>query len=643
MRQMTLLMLSLLTLMGSAACSDSGGATPAPRSDAGDLEPDVGEADGGDADVAVEPTCNPGMVECIDKVLYRECTAEAAWEEPLRCSDTSRCDPELGGCSPVICAAGQSGECTDETHYSVCNEFGTGYFDAQCPGNSPCDQGSCGAGFCTPLTLNCSDEFTVSRCTEDGAGYEVVDVCPIGQLCDASECQDLCTLNKKLPSYIGCEYWSLDLDNYDDATAQPHAIVVSNPNPELEAEVSITLGLEQVFEHGGPAVIPPLGQGIYQIPPIANISTVEISQKGFHITANVPITAHQFNPLNNLDVYSNDGTLLLPTNALGTEYIVMSWEQRPNPPLRGFLTLINVAEVSNTVRVTPSADTVAGPSVDAIVAGDTAEFELEPGDVLNLQTARVGGDLTGSLVVALEKIGVFGGHECANVLVGINRCDHIESQLFPVDTWGTEYLGAKFFPRGLEPDVWRILASEDFTTIQTEPFIDGVTGTTLNRGEFIQFESSRDFYLNASAPVSVGHYMVGSNWLGIPRVCNEGVDAGNPTGIGDPALTMTVPFNQFRVDYIVLTPDAYAENYLSIVIREGTTVVLDGEAVDASLFNQVGDIPTGFLAAAIPVGAGTHVITADLPFGLDAYGYDCHVSYAYPGGLNLESVLGERK
>ena len=33
--------------------------------------------------------------------------------------------------------------------------------------------------------------------------------------------------------------------------------------------------------------------------------------------------------------------------------------------------------------------------------------------------------------------------------------------------------------------------------------------------------------------------------------------------------------------------------------------------------------------------AASHTITGTAPFALLVYGYDCDVSYAYPGGLNL--------
>jgi len=534
-----------------------------------------------------------------------------------------------------VCVAGQLEGCAGERSFEVCNETGTGTFVAQCPGNSLCTDGRCEQALCALGTTQCVGIEAVATCV-DGSGYVDPQACGVGQACDEGGCKDLCTINAKVSSYIGCEYWSTDLDNYDDAIGQPHAIVVSNPNPELTAEIVVTRGYEGVVDHGGPAEIAPGGQGVYLIPPTANISAVEVSDFAFRVTSNIPVTAHQFNPLNNVDVYSNDGTLLLPTNALGTDYLAMSWEMRGQPPLRGFVTIVNTSGQDNRVTVTVSAATAPGPEITRMAAGELRDFLLGPGQVLNLETAEAMDDLTGTLVHGQLPVAVFGGHECANVVVGIDRCDHIESQLFPIATWSTLYVGTKFFPRGSEPDIWRIMAVADGTTIQTDPWIEGVTGAILQAGRFVEFESRRDFVLETNQPVSVGHYMVGSNWFGIPRVCNSGIDAGNPTGIGDPALTMAVPVSQYRTDYLLLTPGAYAEDYLNIVTAPGTVVILDGEPVPEEAFEPVGDEDERFVVAHMAVADGPHRLESDGPFGLDAYGYDCHVSYAYPGGLNLE-------
>jgi hypothetical protein len=66
-------------------------------------------------------------------------------------------------------------------------------------------------------------------------------------------------------------------------------------------------------------------------------------------------------------------------------------------------------------------------------------------------------------------------------------------------------------------------------------------------------------------------------------------------------------------------------------------VRLDGVAIDQALFKPVGATP-GWATAIVPVTDGFHKLEADVPFGIVSYGYDCRVSYAYPGGLNLEEI-----
>jgi len=124
--------------------------------------------------------------------------------------------------------------------------------------------------------------------------------------------------------------------------------------------------------------------------------------------------------------------------------------------------------------------------------------------------------------------------------------------------------------------------------------------------------------------------MVSANWPTIPRLCPDG------TGLGDPALTLAPPVSQWRDDYIVLVPpDAYVDDYLNVIIIAGTQIQLDGEPVEFDAFVPIGD--TGYSVAELEVEDGPHTVTGSQPFGLEAYGYDCHVSYAYPGGLNLET------
>ena len=103
---------------------------------------------------------------------------------------------------------------------------------------------------------------------------------------------------------------------------------------------------------------------------------------------------------------------------------------------------------------------------------------------------------------------------------------------------------------------------------------------------------------------------------------------------------ITVPFSQWRDNYIFLSPADYEEDWFTVVVPLTIeSLVLDGSPMDTSSMAQIGDTTYGYIYhdVSVPTTAQPHTITGSEPFGLYVYGYDCDVSYAYPGGLNLES------
>lgn len=639
-----------------------------------DLDMSVGDSseDANTTPNNVTTACEPGVSRCRDVATRYICLPDGSAEIEEACEGSSSCDEASGECKSRVCAPGLFDKCTDDGLQRYCNPSGTGYIEAACPGNAPCEDGRCGMAECNVGAVRCAGLDGLEVCNGAGAWVQG-ETCPLGSECFNGVCEELCELNKKISSYIGCEYWSVDLDNYDDALSQPHAIVVTNPNPELTAEVTITPGYSDnqlTTAHDGSPFelsIPPGEARIYSIPTGYDHSgSRRLQDRALRVLSSIPIIAHQFNPLNNVDVYSNDGTLLIPTNAVGNEYWGLSWPHRGgNIRIRGFLTIVNSSGAANEVTIRPSAQVVAGPDIPRWAAGEERVFTLAPGESLNLSTdgaefteAQESGclqaiegpptntspcpDLTGTYIKGEFPLTVFGGHQCGNVVLGIDRCDHIESILFPTSSWGTNYVGTKFSPRAdgaiPEPDVWRVIAAEDGTQIQTDPPIENVHGRTLAAGEWRQFEAREAFRLGASKPVMLVQYMVGSNWLGIPRICDEGIDAANPTGIGDPAMALSVPMSQYRTDYFITVPKAYAQDYINIAAPVGVRVEIDGEPIPDELWKPVGT--RGELeTATVEVDDGFHKLTSDTPFGVTGYGYDCHVSYAYPGGLNLETEV----
>ena len=105
------------------------------------------------------------------------------------------------------------------------------------------------------------------------------------------------------------------------------------------------------------------------------------------------------------------------------------------------------------------------------------------------------------------------------------------------------------------------------------------------------------------------------------------------TGIGDPAFTVGVALNQFIDNYVVLTPPGYSDDYLNVIRKAGTMVLIDGQAISQE-GEPIGG--TGLELIRLSVPDGVHHLESEQPFGVTAYGYDCDVSYAYPGGMRLK-------
>jgi len=374
----------------------------------------------------------------------------------------------------------------------------------------------------------------------------------------------------------------------------------------------------------------------FMLPTEFGIDGSVLTNKTFRVKSTAPVTMHQFNPLNGENVFTNDASLLLPSNVGGMEFLVMAWPMRTSGyALRGFAAIIATQEGTTKVDLWPTSPVLSGSNVQSMAPNPPVPytFYLNEGDVLNIETdGNEGSDLTGTRIVTDKKVNVLGGHECANIPLGTNYCDHVEQQLFPVSTWGTHYIGDAFKQRNpSQKDVFRVLAGADNVQVTMNPSVAGPY--VLQKGQWVEFYSGTSFEVVATGPILLGHFLEGSNYSGfsIHPSCGMG------TGIGDPAFTLGIPVEQYLGEYIVLTPGAYLEDYVNIMAKMGTegSITIDGGPVNAP-FIPVG--ASGYAVAQVSVPDGVHTIKGTEVFGVTAYGYDCDVSYAYPGGLSLKSL-----
>lgn len=346
--------------------------------------------------------------------------------------------PDYAGQEFAVCIPGTVKGCSDDNFGRVtCNQEGSGFEVVSCGEDSLCLDSKVGCTKCKPGNKKCQDDDTVLRCDETGSGYVVAEECngsATGRICQIGSCVKLCDINAKLHSYIGCEYWGADLDNafvpggesgFLDAAGSQYAIVVANTSLKYAATVKVYNNEGEVTKDSKGEPFPtdpiqPMGLRIFNLPRRDVNSTVK-APLAYRVVASIPITAYQFNPLENVGVFSNDASILLPSHVLGKYHIVMTREQTFQE-LKGYLTVIGVYPGEETqVSITVTAPTLADNGIKHLEPGDTYTTTLKQFDVLNIETDAYGADLTGSIVLANHPVVVFGGSEASNA-PNTNHC-----------------------------------------------------------------------------------------------------------------------------------------------------------------------------------------------------------------------------
>lgn len=554
--------------------------------------------------------------------------------------------PDEGSEPPPLVCEPESTQCATLFSVEVCDAAGSAWGDPiPCANRQRCVSGVCeDVERCTPGPLACVGETEEEICLEDGL-TRARRSCVVGELCLDGRCQPPpCSPSSK--EYLGCEFWAADLPNHPDAQPLPLYITLSNGSGR---DVGVTLINHATRVSFREVVRAGRLQGFSLRD--ANITPGTRSQAIWQITTDAPVTAHQFNPRSNTrQVFSNDASLLLPVGTFGVEYLALAWPTQTFggdvTTARGSITVVAPASGATVEIVSPVPIQDPDNASEVLAANETHTLTLAPASVVSLQTlAEDGADLSGLWLRASEPVAVFSSHACAFVPDPVMYCDHVEQQLVPVNAWATTYVAPRFAPRGDEPSVWRVVASRDATRLTTVPEIDGLHDQIINRGAVLEVETAVDFVLSATHPVAMAQFMVGSEHpappatacdRGLPETCSIPSDpacSSGATAIGDPAMLLAVGNHQMRSAYQVLTPEDYRQDWWTLVFPTDTTLTLDDAPLDTSRAERIGD--TDWHRLHLPIPDGVHRVAGSAPFGLYAYGYDCNVSYAYPGGLDV--------
>jgi IgGFc binding protein/Putative metal-binding motif len=453
-----------------------------------------------------------------------------------------------------------------------------------------------------------------------------------------TDCLTPCELAEIARSSVGCVYFAVDTDNANaQHDAMPYAVAVSNTHATDSAFVEVQTRSGGVWSTIQSATVAPFDLNLFTLPD-RHIDLTGYNLAGaYRVVSDLPVIAYQFQPVDGINSVSSDAALLLPQSSLDQYYYVVGWSaDNPYPP-----EVVIVAAHDNTsITITPSVTTTAGGGIPALTAGVAYTFPqtFSAGDYIQLAS---NGSFSGTYVEADYPVAVFSAHCADNVPVAC-CADHMEEQMFGLQTWGQTYVAARMPVRSTgtpEACYWHILASVDNTVVSfsANSAVTGLPGSpvTLQAGEELELVVSGtmanpgDFVITATDPIGVMSFLSSSSQTNVGAAQS-----------GDPAMSQMVPVEQFLDSYVVLVPPNWIYDRVILIKPVGATVTLDGAPVAQGQFISIDDgvTPVEWEVARLSVTDGVHRLNADAPFGIVVVGFDSYDSYAYPGGLDQKII-----
>ncbi len=511
-----------------------------------------------------------------------------------------------------------------------------------------------GCTMCVPNTGTCSGNVS-HACNADGTGFTDVTCDPAeGETCDATSgvCTGDCAPQTLGQSYIGCDYYptvtgNIVGDAFDFAVAisntSSNAAMVTITGGALTSPTTVTVAANSLVVEKLPwQQALKMCNPMYTSQTTAACNSVDpkppgiVSKGAYHLQSNEPVTVYQFNSLeygilgNTQFSYSNDASLMLPTNVWRTNYYTAAWQGEGDPTDGHNPSEMAVTAMQDGTMVTINSRAATDVSTGAptFVVGTPQTVTLNAGDVIELTSIL--GDFTGTSVMSNNPVQVIGGEYCANVpSTAVGACDHMEESMFGVDTLSTTYVinapQVTSDPNG-KVEVIRVIATQAGTTLTYDPPQAGAPGTIANAGDFVEIDNNnKSFMLTANNKVLVAQYM-------------EGQDADNAM-TGDPAMALAIPVEQFRTSYLFHAPVSYTSNYVDVTAPTGAVIMLDNANVPLTAIGTTGYMLGRVTLTNGPNNDGSHSITGNSNFGITVYGYGTYTSYWYPGGLDLTTII----
>ena len=359
--------------------------------------------------------------------------------------------------------------------------------------------------------------------------------------------------------------------------------------------------------------------------------------KGLHVTADDTISVY----CANIAEVSFDASYILPTPALGDDYIIQTYDQSTNESAtnyRAYYTsaflIVATEDGPTSIDITPKVNTL-----DGHLAGETYSITLQKGQAYQVRShnnSYGSRDLSGTRVTAADckKIAVFNGNNLTMVpaLTGQDS-DCVFEQAMPLSAWGKKFVVTASLGRQYN-DYVKITSAHDGNEIRKN---DNYL-TTLNAGESTIFElqqSEKSCFIEASSSCAVYLYNH-----------SKDPDTYYDDGVGAPSMVWIAPIEQ-RINEITFSTFNYDSeyntsidnHYVNIIVNtdDVQNVYLDGVQLSPLLFEPVNGT-SDYRFCRREITHNSHHLTCTNGFNAHVYGFGHAKGYAYMVGSNAKNL-----
>ena len=223
---------------------------------------------------------------------------------------------------------------------------------------------------------------------------------------------------------------------------------------------------------------------------------------------------------------------------------------------------------------------------------------------------------------------VISGHECGQVPLRVDYCDHITQQIPPTVTWGKQFLLVPFEHRQ-SGQYTKLVTSQDLTTITISCNESTTNVVIINSkgGNYTFFFSSSQYcHIQANKPIIVVLLATGSSL---------------DNNLGDPIMILVPLIEQYSSRYDFPIVNIYFVGISITTTPEGfslNSILFDGVPLTnwVAILNSSMDI----------VGYGTKIVTTansrrtvihtgNGTLSVLLYGFDSFTGYGFPVGMKL--------